>query len=255
MNRLSQKIIQTPLPQSPLTITRDNRSIPILTNNFKPLLSGLIDGNPAWFPYPKDSAFCRLPGNIVYLNMGRLNRKDSALFKEMIRQSTGLVIDDRQNADEMHGTNAADIVGEMILPPNTPFVRFSSVQSSFPGVFRLGQSSDMGIPAPAKPYPGKIAILINENTTSVGEFISMAYKTSPHAILIGTPTAGADGNVNYLCGSRAAGVAQFTALGVYYPDGKETQRTGLPTRYYSKRNVGRLSAEKRRCSWKRLYYI
>ena len=225
LNKLSRPIIRTVRPQSRLALSRDNRRLDVVCRNFQPLLAGLIDAMPAWFPYPKDSAFCLLPGNIAYLNMSLLDRKDSVKFRALIAQSSGLIIDDRQNADEMHGTNAADLIMAMVVPPATSFVRFSSVQPTFPGVFRLAKPTVYNFPS-ASSYRGKIAILVDENTTSIGEFISMAFRTARGAKLIGTPTAGADGNVNYLM-LPGSGLTMFTGLGVYYPDGRETQRTGL----------------------------
>lgn len=226
LHKLGLKMIRTQTPQSRLSIEQLHRRRAITTNNYKPALAALVDGNPPFSPYLKDSSYCLLEGRIGYLNLGRIDRKDSAGFLTMIQGTQGLIIDTRQNADEIHGTNAADIIGRIIMPSHTPFVRFSSAQPSFPGVFTLTEPGNMGLPASEKPYAGKVAILIDENTTSVGEFIAMAYKIAPHARLIGTHTAGADGNVSYI-GLPGGVMIQFTALGVYYPDGGETQRVGI----------------------------
>jgi len=54
----------------------------------------------------------------------------------------------------------------------------------------------------------------------------MAFRASPNATVIGSTTAGADGNVSffYLPGGI---YTQITGLGVYYPDGTETQQVGI----------------------------
>ena len=51
----------------------------------------------------------------------------------------------------------------------------------------------------------------------------MAFQTIPGAIVIGSQTAGADGNVSkfYLPGGIHT---CFSGVGIYYPDGTETQR-------------------------------
>jgi hypothetical protein len=226
MNKLCYPIIRRTQVQTRLVISRGQRRLEMTCANFQPKVAGLVGYNPAWFPFPKDSVICLLPGDIVYVNMGRLDRKDSVRFKALIAQSKGLVIDTRMNADEMHGTNAIDIVTAMLIPPGRSFVRFSSVDPGFPGVFRLAKPAVYNLPRSGYLYPGKIAILIDENTMSVGEIMSMAFRLAPGAKLIGTHTAGADGNVNILV-LPGGGVCQFTGIGVYYPDGGETQRIGI----------------------------
>lgn len=54
----------------------------------------------------------------------------------------------------------------------------------------------------------------------------MAFRVAPEAIVIGSTTAGADGNVSefYLPGGIKT---MISGIGVYYPDGKETQRIGI----------------------------
>ena len=75
-------------------------------------------------------------------------------------------------------------------------------------------------------YRGRVAILVDERTQSHAEFSVMALRTAPENRVIGSQTAGADGNVTALMlpgGVRTV----FTGLGVYYPDGRATQRIGI----------------------------
>ncbi|MGC3977422.1 MAG: S41 family peptidase [Paludibacteraceae bacterium] len=75
-------------------------------------------------------------------------------------------------------------------------------------------------------YKGKVVILVNELTQSHAEFMTMMYRCSPTATVIGSTTAGADGNISFISlpGNVQTGI---TGLGVYYPDGRETQRIGI----------------------------
>ncbi len=54
----------------------------------------------------------------------------------------------------------------------------------------------------------------------------MALRLAPHATAIGSTTAGADGNVSqfYLPGGIST---LISGIGIYYPDGRETQRIGI----------------------------
>ena len=72
----------------------------------------------------------------------------------------------------------------------------------------------------------KVVILINEQTQSQAEFTTMALQTAPDAKIIGSQTAGADGNVVSIIFPGNYGT-WMTGLGVFYPDGRETQRMGI----------------------------
>jgi C-terminal processing protease CtpA/Prc len=75
-------------------------------------------------------------------------------------------------------------------------------------------------------YKGKVVIIINETTQSSAEYHTMAFKNAPRATVIGSTTAGADGNVSKIV--LPGGIeTMISGIGVYYPDGKETQRIGI----------------------------
>jgi C-terminal processing protease CtpA/Prc len=69
-------------------------------------------------------------------------------------------------------------------------------------------------------------IIVNEKTQSHAEFTAMSLQMAPRATVIGSTTAGADGNVSRIV--LPGGIrTMITGLGVYYPNGKETQRVGI----------------------------
>jgi C-terminal processing protease CtpA/Prc len=75
-------------------------------------------------------------------------------------------------------------------------------------------------------YKNKIIIVINELTQSSAEYHTMAFRVAPNAVVLGSTTAGADGNVStiMLPGNIRT---MISGIGVYYPDGTETQRVGI----------------------------
>jgi C-terminal processing protease CtpA/Prc len=94
-----------------------------------------------------------------------------------------------------------------------------------PGLFIYDDHSVVGYKN-NNPYRGKVIILVNENTQSSAEFHAMAYRVHPNAIVMGSTTAGADGNVTrfFLPGGIST---RISGIGIYYPDGTETQRVGI----------------------------
>ena len=105
------------------------------------------------------------------------------------------------------------------------FVKFTLGDSHLPGLFRFLGTTRVGRKN-SNAYKGKKIILVNEITRSHAEFMAMKYRVAENSIIIGSTTAGADGGVFNL--KMPGGITtSFTGAGVYYPDGRETQRVGI----------------------------
>ena len=75
-------------------------------------------------------------------------------------------------------------------------------------------------------YHGKIIVLVNENTQSILEDITMTLQSYPNSIVIGSTTAGAVAEVVLL--DLPGGIRTlFTGREVYYPDWTCAQRKGI----------------------------
>jgi C-terminal processing protease CtpA/Prc len=71
----------------------------------------------------------------------------------------------------------------------------------------------------------KIAILVDETTPSQAEFTAMALRALPNSIVVGSQTAGADGNISAVI--LTGGIrGSISGLGVCYPDRRPTQQVG-----------------------------
>jgi C-terminal processing protease CtpA/Prc len=68
--------------------------------------------------------------------------------------------------------------------------------------------------------------LVNEISQSQAEYTTMAFQAGDNATIVGSTTAGADGNVSaiFLPGGLRT---MISGIGVYDPDGTETQRIGI----------------------------
>ena len=75
-------------------------------------------------------------------------------------------------------------------------------------------------------YKGKIILLVNNLTQSSGETAVMLLQTYGNTTVIGTQTAGANGNVTYL---PLPGYirARFSSIGIAYPTGELMQKRGV----------------------------
>ena len=67
---------------------------------------------------------------------------------------------------------------------------------------------------------------VDEMSQSQAEYTTMAFRSVPGAIVVGSTTAGADGNVSPI--PMPGGLrAMISGLGVFYPDKRPTQRVGI----------------------------
>ncbi|MFI5173123.1 MAG: S41 family peptidase, partial [Chitinophagales bacterium] len=77
-----------------------------------------------------------------------------------------------------------------------------------------------------EPYAGKIYMLCNEMTQSQAEYTIMKLQSFPNHKVIGSQTAGADGNISIIFLPDSL-ETWFTTLEVLYPDSSQTQRVGV----------------------------
>ncbi|MDJ1466539.1 S41 family peptidase [Xanthocytophaga flava] len=168
-----------------------------------------------------DTCFKLINKDISYINNGSLKRKYLPEIWKQIENTKGLIIDLRNYPSDFP---IHDLSG-YLLSKSTPFVKFTHGSSESPGLFTFAKPLNTGTKNKT-PYKGKVVILLNEVSQSSAEFHAMAYRVHPNATVIGSTTAGADGNVSqfYLPGGIST---MISGIGVYYPDGKETQRIGI----------------------------
>lgn len=169
----------------------------------------------------RDTCFKMITPNIAYLYPGSIKNKYLPTIKNEVMKTRGLIIDFRCYPSDF----ILYSLSEYLLPESTPFTRATGPSIESPGLFILGEVMKAGKSNPDH-YKGKVVIIVNETTQSSAEFHSMAFRTAPKAKVIGSTTAGADGNVSSIV--LPGGVpTMISGLGIYYPDGTETQRIGI----------------------------
>ena len=162
-----------------------------------------------------------LDGNIGYLYPAALEKGEIEDIMTTFKFTKGLVIDMRCYPSDF----LVFSLGKHLLPYETEFVKFTAGMTEKPGAFMMGQTVKNGESNPDY-YQGKVVIIINEETQSQAEYTTMALRNAPKCTVIGSTTAGADGNVSRII--LPGGIrTMISGLGVYYPDGRETQRIGI----------------------------
>lgn len=165
-------------------------------------------------------SFRIINNNTGYVNLGWLmpDRVDEVM--KYFKNTSAIIFDVRNYPN---GTMYK--IAEHLNKEKTKFVTFTAPDLHYPGTYYYTKVLSCGKKNPGY-YKGKVILLFNEQTQSHAEFTLMALKTAPNVVCIGSQTSGADGNVSSVIfpGNYKT---HFTGIGVYYPDGKETQRIGI----------------------------
>lgn len=162
-----------------------------------------------------------LDGNIGYVNMGLLEQSQVDSIMNKFKNTKAIIFDVRN-----YPKGTMYYIAAFLNNDRKPFAKFTIPDISYPGVFKYTKPAECGIKKNKNYYKGKVVLLFNELTQSHAEFTLMALQTAPDVISIGSQTAGADGNVSLIT-LPGDYETYMTGIGVYYPDGRPTQRIGI----------------------------
>ena len=171
--------------------------------------------------YERDTCYRKLSPNISYLYPGTFRNEYIGTLWEHIKSSDGLIIDLRCYP----GDFIVYTLGMLFVPDSQIFSIATIPSIELPGQYVYKTLGAVGKHNPFY-YRGKIIILVDEQTQSNAEFTAMAFRIAPNATVIGSTTAGADGNVSSI--SLPGGLStMISGIGIFYPDGSPTQGIGI----------------------------
>ncbi|SMF92228.1 C-terminal processing protease CtpA/Prc, contains a PDZ domain [Paenibacillus uliginis N3/975] len=162
-------------------------------------------------------------GEIFYINAGLLEEGEIDKIMKKWWNTKGLIVDLRN-----YPSSALDYkLAKYLIPSEKEFAKASLPNPAIPGEYYFEPlASEKPQDTDDEVYKGKVVILINEHTISNGEFTTMLLRKTENSIVLGRPTAGADGNV---FGITLPGNIKTTisGIGIFYPEKKPTQRIGV----------------------------
>jgi hypothetical protein len=190
------------------------------------------------------------PIDIRVYNLGKREAIESHSYYELLNDSVGYLYPAKyKNADAaaimtaFHNTKAIVVdmrcypsdfmpfqfVGQYLVPDVIQHVTFTLAATELPGYYRkaptsLGRKND-------DYYKGMVVVLVDAETQSQAEYTVMALQAAPRTVVVGSQTAGADGNVVQLPLPWGF-TTGFSGIGVLYPDGTDTQRVGVRIDHY-----------------------
>ena len=165
--------------------------------------------------------FQLLSPDIAYVKLSSIQTAHINDYLKQAKNTRGMVIDIRNYPSEF----VVFSLGSRLVKKSSQFVHFTAGDINNPGAFSW-RGSPISLQAAMTGYRGTVAILVDEVSQSQAEYTSMAFRTAPRAVVVGSTTAGADGNVSLfsLPGNMQT---MLSGIGVFYPDKTPTQRVGI----------------------------
>ncbi len=199
---------------SEVTIERNGETLMLVVPRSIPSVSRAVTHDR------RGDALQRLSPEAGYLKLSSFRIQDVDSYLEQAAGTRGLVIDIRNYPSEF----AVFALGGRLVGEKTGFARFTVGDLENPGAFTWTPPVEL---EPASPgYAGRVAILVDERSLSQAEYTAMALRANGRAVVVGSTTAGADGNVSPIVlpgGLRT----MISGIGVFYPDKTPTQRVGI----------------------------
>jgi C-terminal processing protease CtpA/Prc len=173
-----------------------------------------------------------LNDSIGYLYPAKFKYVDSKTIIRNFKDTRALIIDMRcYPAQEIF-----TFIFKYFIPKKKHTVTWTTAVSSLPGYYeefpvswpQLWMLRTWG---DKHDYKGKVVVLVNAETQSMAEYAVMAFQASPNCVVVGSQTAGADGNVINISLPRNI-ETRFSGIGVFYPNGTNAQRAGVRIDHY-----------------------
>lgn len=183
-----------------------------------------------WSYDSKQPGYALINKQIGYVFPGKYKNADSVDMKKTFAGTKGIIIDLRcYPSDDMI------VFDKYVKPFTSPFVKFSAGSVSHPGSFTYTPLVSSGKKSNDN-YKDKVVVIVNAFTQSNAEFVTMAFQSDSRVTVIGSTTAGADGNVSEIVFPGGISTS-ISGIGVFYPDGTNAQRKGVKINYVVKPTI------------------
>ena len=184
--------------------------------------------------------FRMLSPNMAYIKLSSIKASDLPAYFEKAKNTKGLIIDIRNYPSDF----MPFAMGAYFAAKPTVFANFTFADLANPGAFHFGRRPTEEVPV-IEPgpvhYPGRVLILVDETSQSQAEYTAMALRAMPNALVVGSATAGADGNVSNI--PLPGGLStMISGIGIFYPDHRPTQRVGIVPDIVAKPSIQGIAA-------------
>ncbi|MFN6377932.1 MAG: S41 family peptidase [Flavobacteriales bacterium] len=167
---------------------------------------------------PPDATKGLYPDSMMYIMPEGLTLKELKVLLKAARKKAGVILDMR-----CYPKGQVATLSTFFSARYRHFATMTTVDPQRPGCFKYKKvkTSFFG-----RRYKKPVTVIVSDRTQSASEYTVMAIQTNPNVKVVGTRTAGANGEVltihlpgGYTC--------VYSSTGVYYPDGRPNQKEGV----------------------------
>ncbi len=214
---MARNLTRGPWGKVAVEVERDGSVVTLTTER---LGSDLVDRNVGRTHDLPGDTFRLLGPEVGYLKLSTVKLPLIADYLKRAAGTRGLIIDIRNYPSAF----VVFALGGRLVDEATPFVSFTRGDLANPGAFVWRPPLSL---SPMRPrYEGQVVILVDDTSISQSEYTAMALRAAPGALVIGSTTAGADGNISAI--PLPGGLnTHISGIGVFYPDRSPTQRVGI----------------------------
>ena len=170
-----------------------------------------------------------LPSGFGYVDLDRLQAGEIDKMFETIKGTPAVILDMRGYPNGTAWTIAprltdkGNVVGALFSRPLLEATSLTNSEFAETPNYSFSQRLPDGT---GDKYRGKVVVLINEDAISQAEHSCMMFEAATDVTFIGTPTAGANGDVTYMVLPGNLQVS-FSGHDVRHADGRQLQRVGI----------------------------
>jgi len=218
--RLSWFLLNGNSDSARITFDRDGKTFQKCIHRYK--FKDLCMSWKTWWgiTYKDTNAMVRtLNDHIGYINMGKLTLEKVRQVMTQMMTMDAIIFDLRN-----YPNGTAWKISKYLSENKKAFAIWTYPLKGNPGIFQ--EVPDYGGSKNSHHYKGKVVILVNELTISQSEYSCMLIQAVINTTIVGSQTAGADGDIAIFTFPGGYETA-FSGHGIFYPDGRETQRIGI----------------------------
>ena len=186
--------------------------------------------NPKLYEAERSSPMVQvLPSGYGYVDLARLQVADVDKMFETIKDTRAVIFDMRGYPNGTAWsiaprlTEKKHVVAALFSRPLLEAINIEDLDNADPPSYSFSQE----LPEAKGPaYKGKVVVLINEEAISQAEHTCLFFEAATDVTFIGTPTAGANGDVTLMVLPGNLAVS-FTGHNVRHADGRQLQRVGI----------------------------
>lgn len=157
-----------------------------------------------------------------YVDMGKLQPAECEQMYQDLKSKPGIIFDCRNYPNATLWELAKYFFPEPVIS-----ARYFRPDMTAPGLFTVhDDGQNLGNWNNPDAYTGQLYFIVDQQTQSQAEYTVQYLSKAANATVIGTQTAGADGNISYVL-YPGQNYMYFTSLGWYYDDWYQCQRNGI----------------------------